>query len=358
MDYYGTLGPACLQEDILHRMVRAGMTGLRINLSHGGLADHGDWIVLAHRVASEEGKKLQILIDLEGPELRSGILTKPLAMNAGEVIPVKDLSLPGQVCADLSAGDRILLDDGKLELEIMGATENGEPHGRVAGSAEMLALVIRGGTLTSRKSVAVPGKSWDLPALTKHDRKNLALAPELGVTGVMLSFCRRASDIEQLKTALWDIGYGHSEKEDSNDLRIFAKIENQEGAAHVRELAAAADEIVIARGDLGNSLPLWELPRLQKQISRICRETGTPFMVVTQMLDSMQKRAVPTRADVMDIYQAVLDGASSVMLTGETAAGDFPAEAMEYLVRTGKTAEEDRKNTLNVSENKSCQKIQ
>lgn len=347
MDYYGTLGPACLQEDILHRMVQAGMTGIRINLSHGGLAEHGDWIVLAHRVASEEGKKLQILIDLEGPELRAGSLPQPLTMNVGEIVPLQKLALPAQVCADLSAGDRILLDDGKLELEIMGSTENRiqQAPGEIPAETpeETQALVIRGGTLTSRKSVAVPGKIWDLPALTEHDRKNLALAPELGVTGVMLPFCRRASDIEQLKTALRDIGYGYSEEKGSSALRIFAKIENQEGAAHVRELAEAADEIVIARGDLGNSVPLWELPRQQKQISRVCRETGTPFMVVTQMLDSMHNRAVPTRAEVMDIYQAILDGASSVMLTGETAAGAYPAEAMEYLVRTGRIAEEDRR---------------
>ena len=147
---------------------------------------------------------------------------------------------------------------------------------------------------------------------------------------MMLPFVRGKADILALRSAL--------EQADAADIRIFAKIENMAGVRALPEFLHLADEIVIARGDLGNAMPLWELPRCQKQLSAVCRAAGVPFMVVTQMLDSMCSRAVPTRAEVSDIYNAVADGASSVMLTGETAAGQYPVEAMEYLVRTARTA--------------------
>ena len=146
----------------------------------------------------------------------------------------------------------------------------------------------------------------------------------------MLPFVRGAEDIRHLRRALDEAG--------APEIRIFAKIENQAGVRALPEFVHLVDEVVIARGDLGNAMPLWELPRCQKQLSALCREAGVPFMVVTQMLDSMCTRAVPTRAEVSDIYNAVLDGAASVMLTGETAAGRYPVEAMEYLVRTAQTA--------------------
>ena len=168
------------------------------------------------------------------------------------------------------------------------------------------------------------------PALTEEDLQNLKIAKQCGVTGVMLPFVRGKADILALRSAL--------EQADAADIRIFAKIENMAGVRALPEFLHLADEIVIARGDLGNAMPLWELPRCQKQLSAACRAAGVPFMVVTQMLDSMCTRAVPTRAEVSDIYNAVLDGAASVMLTGETAAGQYPVQAMEYLVRTARTA--------------------
>ena len=170
-----------------------------------------------------------------------------------------------------------------------------------------------------------------MPTLTGNDLKNIQLATQYGVTGVMQPFVRSKEDLMTLRKALDDAGAGHVE--------IFAKIENMQGVNALDELLPYCDHVVIARGDLGNAMPLWKLPAVQKELASKCRAAGKPFMVVTQMLDSMHERAVPTRAEVMDIYNAVLDGASSLMLTGETAAGNFPAEEMMYLVNTGREAE-------------------
>ena len=320
MEYFGTLGPSCAEENTLRKMIQAGMTGLRINLSHGGLNSRREWIRAAQAAAREEGITLKLLIDLEGPELRIGQLPEILELKEGEEICLQSLGVPALVLEKLETGDEILLDDGKLLL---------------SASREGYGKVVRGGLLKSRKSLAVSGKTFQLPTLTEHDLGNLALAEELGITGVMLPFVRGKEDLICLREALAAAG--------CPSVRIYAKIENLAGVAHLDELIQESDEIVIARGDLGNSMPLWKLPAVQKAISAACLEKGRDFMVVTQMLDSMHTRAVPTRAEVMDIFQAVLDGASSVMLTGETAGGKYPVEAMTYLVRTGREGEKARR---------------
>ena len=219
-------------------------------------------------------------------------------------------------------GQNLLLDDGRLLVQVA-----------EADGAALQCTVVRGGTLQSRKSLAAPGADgWPPPTFGRRRtwRKTCSWAGACGVTGVMLPFVRGAEDIRTLRRALEQAGAGQ--------IRIFAKIESLAGVQALPEFLPLVDEVVIARGDLGNAMPLWELPRCQKQLSAVCRSAGVPFMVVTQMLDSMCSRAVPTRAEVSDIYNAVADGASSVMLTGETAAGQYPVEAMEYLVRTARTA--------------------
>lgn len=293
MDFYGTIGPACADVKLLQQMVEAGMTGIRMNLSHGPLAVHKDWLALLRKAGVKK-----LLIDLQGPELRIGRLPQPLSLTAGQTL---------------------LLDDGKLLARV----DTAEPEALVC-------TVVRGGVLQSRKSLAAPGADIQMPTLTAEDKENLAIAANCGVTGVMLPFVRGAEDIRSLRQALAEAG--------APQLKILAKIENLAGVQALPEFLPLVDEVVIARGDLGNAMPLWELPRCQKQLSAACRAAGVPFMVVTQMLDSMHTRAVPTRAEVSDIYNAVLDGASSLMLTGETAAGQYPVQAMEYLVRTARTA--------------------
>ena len=217
----------------------------------------------------------------------------------------------------------MLLDDGKLLLEAA------DGH---------TAKVLRGGMLQSRKSLALPGLDVRLPALTEADRENLRDAASFGVTGVMQPFVRDRADLETVRDALDKAGCGH--------VKLLAKIENLAGVEKLPELLPAADEIVIARGDLGSAMDLWDLPAVQKSIAAQCRQHGTPFMVVTQMLASMETRPVPTRAEVSDIFNAVLDGAASVMVTGETAAGRYPVEVIKYLANTAHAAKAYNKASL------------
>ena len=191
--------------------------------------------------------------------------------------------------------------------------------------------MIRGGLLESRKSVALPGLEIQTPAMTEADRAQIRRAKGFGVTAVMQPFVRSGEDLREVRRALNEAGCG--------DVLLYAKIENMAGIQNLEELIPCCDEIVIARGDLGNAMEVWELPAVQKHIASRCRAAGRDFMVVTQMLDSMSHRPVPTRAEVSDIFNAVLDGASSVMVTGETAAGEYPAAAIRYLSRTVREAE-------------------
>ena len=315
MEIYGTFGPACTSLPVLTEMFRSGMCGLRLNLSHRSLAQSGEWLELARQAAESCGTALQILMDLQGPELRVGTQGLPLELKEGETLPLAALQLPAVVTERLLPGQQLLLDDGKLQVQV---TE---------GEA---CLVLRGGTLLHRKSVAAPGLDIALPALTEDDLENLRLAPQLGVTGVMQSFVRGREDLLALRQALTQRG--------GERIRIYAKVENLQGLQNLPDWIDLADCVVIARGDLGNAMPLWQLPAAQKIVSALCRAKDKPFLVVTQLLASMEHRAVPTRAEVSDIFNAVLDGASALMLTGETAAGDYPAEAMTYLCNTAREA--------------------
>lgn len=342
MEYYGTLGPACGEIGILREMFRAGMTGVRLNLSHGDLDQSGHWLELLSEAAGECRVKPQILMDLRGPELRLGNVEAGLAVKEGDpvLLGAGGLPVPDLFLRSVEAGDHILVDDGKLEFLAERAEDGdredsgGHPGGGHSGSnhsgGRIFCRVLRGGAVKSGKSAAIVGKEPAMPTLTDSDYRNIRMASRYGVTGVMLPFVRNREDLLTLREALHEAGAGHVE--------IFAKIENTQGVRALDELLPYCDQVVIARGDLGNAMPLWELPAVQKEIAGKCRRAGKPFMVVTQMLDSMHERAVPTRAEVLDIFNAALDGASSLMLTGETAAGKYPAEAMKYLVNTGAEA--------------------
>jgi len=316
---YGTLGPACREPAVLKEMLAAGMDGMRLNLSHATLAESEPLLEAYRKAADACGAHPALLIDLMGPELRIGTLDSPILLRSGDRIAADALPFPETVRSALTRvpiGQEILLDDGKILLKTDG---------------EHLLRVVRGGALESRKSVALPGLSPDAPALTEADQNHIRIAKSYGVTAVMQPFVRKKEDLIAVRTALNEAG--------AADLRLFAKIENADGIAHLDELIPCCDEIVVARGDLGNAMPLWKLPAVQKRIAAACRDAGKDFTVVTQMLDSMTHRPVPTRAEVSDVFNAVLDGASSVMLTGETASGDYPVEAIRYLVNTVREAE-------------------
>ncbi len=334
MNIYGTLGPACGSEKVLAEMFSLGMTGMRLNLSHVTLAESGELIGKMKRAAEKCGVKPQLLVDLQGPELRTGTLTEPVSLKNGEIVEIcakpekhAKVVLPELVFPYLVPGQEVLLDDGKIHLKIVEKPEN-------ASEGRYFAKVLWGGLLKSRKSAALPGAKIYPPTLTVSDLANIKIAREMGVTGVMQPFVRDHRDLECVKEALRDAG--------AEDIKLFAKIENMDGVRKLEDLLPAADEIVIARGDLGNAVHLWDLPGIQHQISEKCRTAGKPFMVVTQMLTSMERSPVPTRAEVNDIFHAVLDGASSIMVTGETAVGDYPIEVIRYMVNTVKSAENYR----------------
>ena len=299
---YGTLGPACADTDTLRALLRAGMRGVRLNLSHGPLAERAPWLESLRRAETAEGVSCDLLIDLQGPELRVGAHFAPLTLREGDTLTLGEaFPVPPILTGNLQDGDELLLDDGTLSL-------------RVLDARAMTCRVERGGVLRSRKSLAVAGRELPASALTEMDMENLSRAREYGVTALMQPFVRGADDLRAVRAALRETG--------AQELKIFAKIENMTGLHRLDEILPLADVVVIARGDLGNAMPLWELPRAQ-----------SPFMVSTQMLHSMHHAAVPTRAEVTDVYQAARSGADYLLLTGETAVGEYPVEAMTYFAK-------------------------
>ena len=400
---YGTLGPACADGHTLEEMFRNGMTGMRLNLSHIALRDAEEQIRSMQAAAERCGVKPELLIDMQGPELRIGALEKETPLKPGDtvwLVPVEEsvagahdipsvktvssvmpapasvapasasvipvpavgmsapavIPVPPMLMSYLREGQEVLLDDGRIEITVCGngsccegRNSSAETAACQEASCDSMAkpdennmksgmvksgTVKTGGRLKSRKSICLKGVDIPAPAVTKADADNLKDAVRLGVTGIMQPFVRSRADLEAVREAMRCAG--------ADGLRLFAKIENLEGVKLLPELLPVCDEIVIARGDLGNAMPLWELPGVQKRISAACRDYGREFMVVTQMLFSMEHSPVPTRAEVSDIFNAVLDGAASVMVTGETAAGEYPAEVIRYLTNTVREAEDCR----------------
>lgn len=329
LEIYGTLGPACADMEILREMFAAGITGMRLNLSHGTLDESAEMIGAFHRAADQEGVKPSLLIDMQGPELRIGRVQKGFVLREGEEVFLyprgigtarkEMIPIPEEIFDHYEKGMVLLLDDGKIHLKVTGMTDT--DSGRI-----MRAGALTGGPVLSRKSIAVQGMTVTGNTLTQQDLMNLSRAAQAGVTDVMQPFVRGAADLLEVREAMNERGAGNC--------RLFAKIENRAGISAVDEIIPLTDMLVIARGDLGNAVPLWELPRVQKEISAKCLSSGAPFMVVTQMLASMERSPVPTRAEVSDIFNAVADGASAVMITGESASGLYPVRASEYLVRT------------------------
>ena len=355
---YGTFGPACKSREILEELIKAGMTGMRLNLSHTTLEKSKEYIENYRMAAVSLGVKPQILIDMQGPELRVGDMEelfleaeervflkkiesyscnetkgKPEVCKAkkrdddgckeGDSVQIigKTIPVPSEVLSVIKIGNEVLLDDGKIRIQIEEVNSKG-----------VKAKVLLGGILKPHKSIKIVDVNVDMPVLTQHDIANIRLAKEYGVTALMQPFVFSGEDLKAVKEIL--------RQEQAEDIQIFAKIENRIGVSHLEDILPEADMIIIARGDLGNDMPLWELPKVQKQIEEICKKYDKPYMVVTQMLASMEQNPVPTRAEVSDIFHAVYHGAGAVMVTGETAVGKYPVEVIRYLTNTAKEAEE------------------
>ena len=250
LEIYGTLGPACANKEILKQMFFSGMNGIRLNLSHVNLTDSQEWLTILHEAAGEANVEPKLLIDMKGPELRIGKLDKPIHLIEGGIVCLgTEIAVPEQVYGHVPVGQRILLDDGKFLLEVQ------EVKGK-----NIICKVLHGGELTSRKSLALPHQHIQMPVLTPSDMENLRLAKKYGITGIMQPFVRNAEDLKALKQIVREL--------DAESLEIYAKIENMDGVRHLTELLPYCDHIVIARGDLGNAMPLYELPMVQN-ISRI-----------------------------------------------------------------------------------------
>ena len=320
MRYYATLGPSCCDAAALSALLRRGVTGFRLNLSHTPLAARTDWIDALHEAERKTGLRAQLMIDLRGPEVRIGSLPAPLPLAEGAAVTLgTDIPVDGDVLDALRPGMTVLLDDGAMALTVV--------DGGVC-------RVTRGGTLTGHKSLTLEGVDLRRPALCEADLADLSQAAALGVNAVMQPFVRSADDLRVVRQTMAENGLA--------DAELFAKVENQPGLDALPDWLALCDVVTIARGDLGSSLPLERLPAAQKHIAALCRSRGKPFLVVTQLLHSMIDHPSPTRAEVLDIYTAVLDGADCLMLTGETAQGRYPLESADWLIRVAQEAEKAR----------------
>ena len=340
---FATMGPACGTENIIKEMIEAGMTGMRLNLSHTTLPKSQHYVEAYQQAAKNSGVKAQILIDMQGPELRVGDMLEPVGMTEGDVIrfyspeevfvsetesPEIVIPIPIEMLHSLVVGDEVLLDDGKILARVEAEEYVGIEAELVKVSVDL--TVLRGGTLRPHKSIKIVDKDVEMPVLTGHDIANIKVAKQYGVTALMQPFVRNGDDLQEVRRIL--------KENNAEALKIFAKIENRTGVANMDSIIPEADVIVIERGDLGNDMPLWELPKVQKEIEAACKKYNKPYIVVTQMLASMEQNPVPTRAEVSDIFHAVYHGAWGVMVTGETAVGKYPVEVIKYLANTAKSA--------------------
>ncbi|MGD9147648.1 MAG: pyruvate kinase [Anaerolineae bacterium] len=325
-----TLGPASDETATIASFVDAGMAVARINFSHGTHEDQARRIEIVRRVAKEKGCPVAVLADLQGPKLRVGLLpAEGMPLVEGETILLSDqesatdqpmIPLPHpQVLRDVRPGDRALLDDGLLELQVLDSD-----------GQQVRARVVTGGVLTSRKGLSLPHTSLKMPSVTEKDKADAAFALEQKVDYFALSFVRCDDDVRELRTWLQERG---------SDTPIIAKIEKPEALDCIEEILDASDGLMVARGDLGIEAPAEEVPIAQKRIIRACNRACKPVITATQMLDSMMRNPRPTRAEASDVANAILDGSDAIMLSGETAVGRYPIESVRTMARIAEVTE-------------------
>ena len=322
-----TIGPASSDPEVLARLLPV-IDGARLNFSHGTHEDHARRAEEIRAGKAELGHPVALIADLQGPKLRIGELSEPLELERGEEVTISgedgardgDLPIaPAVLGSVLQPGFDVLIDDGAVRLRV-GRVERGR------ASCEVLV----GGTVTSHKGVNLPGVPLPIPSLTRKDIDDLQFALDLGCDFVALSFVRTASDVQALKTLIEASG---------STAHVIAKIEKAEAVAVLDEILATADAVMVARGDLGVEIGAAEVPLLQKRIILRALERGKPVITATQMLESMIHAPEPTRAEASDVANAVLDGTSAIMLSGETAIGEFPVESVAYMDRIARAVE-------------------
>ena len=322
-----TLGPSCRTVNSVADLIEAGMDVARINLSHGDRRSHSEAIETVKRAREKTGRKTGILLDTRGPEIRVGDLGSGIMLQYDTtVIFSNNPELPNatpvnyeQFAHDVSVGDFILLDDGKMRLQVVEVADN-----------QVTARVLIGGVLHSRKRVSLPDIEVMLPSITEADRNDIIFGVHQEVDFIAASFVRKAEDVEEVRKVIREAG---------GDQWIIAKIENRQGVENLQEILAAADGLMVARGDLGVEMPAEEVPVIQKRIIRAANIAGKPVITATQMLESMISSPTPTRAEASDVTNAIFDGTDAVMLSGETAVGSYPLEAVRFLARNARISE-------------------
>lgn len=319
-----TLGPATWNLEMLGQLLKAGVDVFRINAAHGNTEQFAETLALVRQACEQTGMPAGVLMDLGGPKIRLGTLVDDeLTVKLGDTVRfVPGTSSPcptdltctyEPLVSELEVGDRVMLADGTVELVVREKTPDWDA-----------CEVMEGGTVRSRQGVNLPGVKLSIPAMLDVDRKNAAWAAQNGVDFLGLSFVRRASEIEDLKNLI---------KENGGQTQIVAKIEKPEAVENLEEIVRAADAVMVARGDLGVETDIAYVPMLQKDIIRMCHKYRKPVIVATQMLESMTHNNFPTRAEVADVANAILDGADACMLSGETAVGDFPVVTVNMMHR-------------------------
>ncbi len=319
-----TLGPACSSKEVIKKMIDAGVNVFRINFSHADYTDVKERIDIIRGLNDEFGYTTAILADLQGPKLRVGVMKEDVVVNPGDIITFQTSEdIPGtaervymnykEFPRDVNPGEKILLDDGKLMFEAL----------ETNGTTEVVCKVIQGGPLKSKKGVNLPNTKVSLPALTKKDIKDALFAIEQEVDWIALSFVRTPKDLEELQ----DLITKHS----SYKIPIIAKIEKPEAVENIDKIVAYCDGLMVARGDLGVEIPAHEVPLIQKKLIHRAKTARIPVIVATQMMETMITSLTPTRAEVNDVANSVMDGADAVMLSGETSVGNYPVEVIEKM---------------------------
>jgi pyruvate kinase len=319
-----TLGPACSSREVLKEMIDAGVNVFRVNFSHADYDDVKDKIDTIRSLNAEFGYTTAILADLQGPKLRVGVMKEDTVVNPGDLITFTTAEdIPGtaqkvymnykEFPRDVNPGERILLDDGKLMFEVVETNR----------TTEVVARVIQGGPLKSKKGVNLPNTKVSLPALTKKDIKDAIFAISQNVDWIALSFVRTPKDLEELQDLI--------SKHSSYKIPIIAKIEKPEAVENIDKIVAFCDGLMVARGDLGVEVPAHEVPLIQKKLVNRAKTARIPVIIATQMMETMITSLTPTRAEVNDVANSVMDGADAVMLSGETSVGNYPVQVIEKM---------------------------
>lgn len=320
-----TIGPASESYETIGQLIDAGMNVARLNFSHGDFKEHGERIKNIRKAAKDKGKAVAILLDLKGPEIRTGNFEDyEVEINRGDSVTVAMGEVMGtkekfsvtytDLYKDVSKGSTILIDDGLIELEVTHINEEDK---------EIYTVALNTGFVSDHKGVNIPNVQVNLPGITQKDVEDIKFGIEHDVEFIAGSFIRTAEDILEIRELL--------ENDQAEHIQLISKIENQEGVDNIESILEVCDGVMVARGDLGVEIPAEDVPLVQKELIKYCNIIGKPVITATQMLDSMQRNPRPTRAEASDVANAIFDGTDAIMLSGETAAGDFPVESVEMM---------------------------